>query len=100
MAFTLLDSQKVSLSVTAADAAGNPDPSAKIAYAVDDATIAALTDNGDGTAEVVAGTIGTATVTATATDADGNAITGTLAVTVTGGDATTLSIVPGTPVAK
>jgi len=100
MAFTLTDSQKVGLSVSAVDAAGNPDKTAKITYTVDDASVVAITDNGDGTAEAVAGSLGTATVTATATDTDGASISGTLAITVTGGDATSLSIVPGTPEAK
>ena len=79
MAFQLRDSQQVTLSVEALDSEGNP-AAVTTTWTTSDETIASVTDNGDGTALVVAspgeGGLGTATrrlspTTATATSTRG-----------------------------
>ncbi len=103
----LLNTDKVLLTATPRDAAGNV-TAATIAFSTSDDTIVSLVDNGDGTAEAFSGLVGTATVTATATDADGAQVQGTLDVEVTdagggGGGAeptVTVDITAGTPEPK
>jgi hypothetical protein len=89
----------VTFSTTALDAEGNVDPNAKIAFSIDDPSIVEIVDNGDGTGSATALKAGEATLTATATDPDGNSVTGVAGITVTGGDVAALSIAFGTPTA-
>jgi uncharacterized protein YjdB len=100
VAFTLpIATPHVTFASQALDAAGAPDPNAKIAYAIDDATIVSIVDNGDGTGAATALKAGTATLTATATDPDGHSISGIAAITVTDTDVASLNITFGTPTA-
>ena len=104
MAFSLLNTDKVLLTATPRDAAGNV-TAATIAFASSDDSVVSLVDNGDGTAEAVSGLVGTATVTATATDADGAQVQGTLdievsEVVVTPEPTVTVDIEAGTPEPK
>jgi hypothetical protein len=95
----LQDDQKVDLAVTGDDDVNNAVAIAgTVVYSVDDPTILALTDNGDGTAVIAAtGKLGTATVTVTDTETGGAQITGTLAVAVVTSSPTSVTITPGTP---
>lgn len=71
------------------DEMGNPTTfDGTIAFTVDDPSVVALTDNGDGTGTVAAiGGLGTATVTGTATPNDGSdPITGAEAINVIAGE--------------
>ena len=91
--------KKVALSVEFTDEVGNvvPTPVGEtVVYTVDDATIIALTDNGDGTASAAAtGVLGTANVHV---DASGPvAATGDLQLVVVAGDAERVAIVAGPP---
>ena len=110
MAFQLRDDQQVTLSVEALDAEGN---SAGVTTrwtesgAVDDAgnPVIALTDNGDGSALVVAspssGGLGFAMVTASVTDiSDGDVHAATFEIEVVAGDAVTFNVVAGAPEPK
>jgi len=89
--------KKVALSVEATDEVGNPVPlpaGETVVYTVDDPSIIALTDNGDGTASAAAtGTLGTANVHVEATG-DLNA-SGDLQIVVVAGDAERIAVVPG-----
>jgi hypothetical protein len=93
--------KKVNLSVQAEDEIGNPAAfDGTYAYTVDDPSVIALTDNGDGTAVAAAtGTLGVATVTATATrNSDGSlAGQGVLAFQVIAGDVASFEVVAGAP---
>jgi hypothetical protein len=89
--------KKVALSVAFTDEVGNPVPSPAgetVVYTVDDPSIIALTDNGDGTASAAAtGVLGTANVHV---DATGPVeATGDLQIVVVAGDAERIEIVPG-----
>lgn len=99
MSFALMDDQKVSLAVTGADDAGNPVPlTGTPVYAVDQPALLTLTDNGDGTAVVAStGTLGTATVTVTDAETDGQAFVGSLAVDVVNSALTVIQVTAGTP---
>jgi hypothetical protein len=103
VAFQLHDSEQVLLSVAATDAEGNPS-GATIAFSSSDDTIVAVTDNGDGTALAVASPgaagLGSATVSVTATDADGSTASGAFDIEVIPGDTVAVNITPGTPEAK
>ena len=55
-----------------ADAADGSVLALPIAYSVDDASVLALTDNGDGTCSVSGSAAGAANLTATATNPDGS----------------------------
>jgi hypothetical protein len=103
VAFQLHDTEQVPVSVAATDAEGNPSGAA-ITFSSSDDTIAAVTDNGDGTAVVVASPgaagLGTASITATATDADGSTASGTFDVEVIPSDTVAVNITPGTPEPK
>jgi hypothetical protein len=82
--------KKVSFSFSPVDEMGNPTSfDGTIAFTVDDPSVVALTDNGDGSGEVAAvGVPGVATLTGTATPADGSdPITGAEAINVIAGDA-------------
>ena len=93
--------KKVPLSVTFTDEVGNPTDApagAVVVYTVDDPTIIALTDNGDGTAEAAAtGLLGTANVHVEASF-DGTTLTGDLNIVVVAGLAERIAIVAGAPV--
>jgi hypothetical protein len=104
VAFQLRDSEQVTLTVEALDSEGNT-ASASTTWTGSDDTIVAVTDNGDGSALIVAspgaGGLGSATVTATVTDtSDGDQHTGTFDVEVVAGDAVTVNILAGTPEEK
>lgn len=92
--------QQVPLSVEWTDEIGNPVDSpegATYVYTVDDNTIIALTDNGDGTAMAAAtGTLGTANVNLAATF-NGQTLTGDLQIVVVAGLAERINIVAGEP---
>lgn len=92
--------QQVSLSVEFTDEMNNAVPApanATISYTVDDSTIIALTDNGDGTANAAAtGTLGTANVHVEASW-DGLTATGDLQIVVVAGLAERLEVVAGEP---
>jgi hypothetical protein len=99
----LTDQQKAPLSVTGTDAKGQPAtlPAGSVVFATADPTVAAVTDNGDGTAVVTGGNEGTAIVSATFTPGDGSApVVGQLSVQIVGGAAVALSIVAGAPTAQ
>jgi hypothetical protein len=90
--------KKVALSVAFTDEVGNSVPSPvgeTVVYTVDDPSIIALTDNGDGTASAAAtGVLGTANVHVEATGPV--EATGDLQIVVVAGDAERIEIVPGT----
>lgn len=100
VAMDLLADKKVPLSIQFTDEVGNPAtaPAAFTAvYTVDDPTIIALTDNGDGTAVASAmGALGTANVHAVITF-DGTEITGDLQIVVVAGLAERATVVAGPP---
>ncbi len=101
MSLTMKDTEKVSLTAAAADATGAPDTTAVIAFAGSDDTVATVSDNHDGTAVVTGRGAGAMTVTATATDVDGHTATSApFGVVITPGDAASVGITPGTPVAQ
>jgi hypothetical protein len=98
----LLADKKVALSVEFTDEVGNPVPApadAVIVYTVDDPSIIALTDNGDGTAEAAAtGTLGVANVHVEASSVlAGLTVTGDLQIVVVAGLAERVNIVAGEP---
>lgn len=100
---TITDAQQVPVTVQAVDARGNPTtsfPSAP-AWSVSDPTILSVAADPTGLSAVVAavGALGTAQVTVSAS-LGGASVTGVLSVSVVADAATTLSIVPGTPVAE
>ncbi len=91
--------KKVALSVSYTDEVGNPVPAPAtevVVYTVDDPSIIALTDNGDGTASAAAtGTLGTANVHV---DATGDVTaSGDLQIVVVAGLAERLDVVAGAP---
>jgi hypothetical protein len=90
--------KKVPLSVGFTDEVGNPvatPEGATAVFTVDDPTIIALTDNGDGTAEAAAvGTLGNAVVHVEVTNGE-TVLTGDLAFTVIAGDAERVAITAG-----
>lgn len=81
--------KKVSFSLEAVDEMGNPTSfDGTIAYTVDDPSIVAVTDNGDGSGVAAAvGPLGTALLTATITPTNGAPIEKTEAINVIAGDA-------------
>ncbi len=94
--------KKVGLSVQFTDEVGNAVPAptdAVIVYTVDDPSIIALTDNGDGTASAAAtGTLGTANVHVDASSVStGLTLTGDLQLVVVAGLAERIAIVAGAP---
>lgn len=99
--FQMTDSQESILTVTATDKRGNPVSGALtgVTFSTDNTDVLTLTPAADGASCVMAsaGPIGTATVTVNATKPDGTAATGTLAVTIVAGAASTISVVPGAP---
>ena len=99
MAFSLQDSQQVVVTASGTDAKGNP-TAGKVAFTVDQPTVLAVTDNGDGTANLVAGAEGTAILTATDTDADGNEVASTIEIDVVAGDTAAIAFSFGTPTAQ
>ena len=88
MALDITVGQTVTRTVTAEDAAGAPDPNATISITEDSGgavlSLSGQTTVGPGTDSVVYTGVapGWATVTGTATDPDGNVVSGTDAVTV------------------
>lgn len=96
----LLADKKVPLSVEFTDEIGNPvvAPSGAVTvWTVDDPTIIALTDNGDGTAVAAAtGVLGTANVHVDVTF-DGTTLSGDLQLVVVAGLAERINVVAGEP---
>ena len=102
VAFQLRDSQQVAITVEALDSEGNKAAATIAIGPSTDSDVATVTDNGDGTALVVAspgaGGLGTATIPVTVTDtSDGDVIEGAFDVEVIAGDAVAVNVVPGTP---
>lgn len=102
MAFSMSDSQQVNVGVRFVDRKGNPAAvDGTPEWLTDNSDLLALTPAADGKSCVVkaVGPLGTASVTMKA-DADASAgvrqIVGTLEVTITGGDARTVVLEPGT----
>lgn len=100
----LMADKKVALSIGYTDELENPVPAPETSttvYTVDDPTVVALTDNGDGTAEAAAtGTLGTANVHSQSTwsDLDGeHIVSGDLQIVVVAGLAERATIVAGEP---
>ncbi len=103
MAFSMSDSQQVGLTIKVVDKKGNKAPIDGVPeWSVDNTELLALTPAADGLTCVVAavGPLGDGNVTVKC-DADLGSgvvpIIGTLAVTITGGAATTVTIDAGTP---
>lgn len=100
----LLDDNKVKLGIDWTDDVGNeaaaPD-TFTATYAVDNGSVLALTDNGDGTAEVAAtGSLGSATVHVDVDWTDGNGAhnaSGDLGITVVGSLADRINVSAGNP---
>lgn len=96
----LMADQKVALSAGFTDEMGNPTGApdgATITYTVDDVSLVALTDNGDGTATATAvGPLGTATVHGEAVFG-GQTVSGDLAIVVVAGLVERFTITAGTP---
>lgn len=105
MAFVLQDDQKVTVTIDPAsikDAKGNPTTlDGAPAWESSDPAILAVTPAADGmSAEVVAGNVGTAVVSAagdTRPGPDQHLITGTLDILVAAGEAVSFDLTPGTP---
>lgn len=96
----LLDSQQVTIRVAGKDKAGNAADltGGALTWTVSDDSVAALTDNGDGTALLVAGDLGSVVVTVDYAGADGTDFKGSLAVDVVGGPVTEVDVVADAPV--
>lgn len=100
----LLDNQKVAYGLEWTDEVGNPVPAPdplpsdfSAVYSVTDTSILALTDNGDGTAEVAStGTVGSAGVHVEVT-ANGATLTGDDVINVMTDVASRISLKAGTP---
>jgi hypothetical protein len=101
----LKDDNKVALAIGWTDDAGNaadaPSGGFTASYDVDNPSLLALTDNGDGTAEVAAtGALGTATVHLDVNwtdDTGAHNATGDLSITVVSDMASRVNITAGTP---
>jgi hypothetical protein len=89
--------KKVSFSLDAVDEMGNPTTfDGVIAYTVDDPSIVAVTDNGDGSGVAAAvGPLGTAVLTATITPTTGTPTEKSEAINVIAGDATSFTFAFG-----
>jgi hypothetical protein len=97
---TLKDSEKALLNANAVDAKGQPTSApTSLTYTSADETIATIVTDADGT-WVVAGSPGSTVVTGDWPDSPSGDIQGTVAVDVTAGDAVSLSITLGAPVAQ
>jgi hypothetical protein len=104
MAFTMTDSQQVTLTVSFTDRKGNPtSPPAGAQppqWLVDNPNIITLTPSTDGTSCVAAsvGPLGAATISVKVSDAQGNPLaSGSIDVTIVSGAPTQVAITPGTP---
>lgn len=101
--FTLADSQQVEITIKVVDKKGQPaQTDGPPAWLTDNSEVLSLTPSADGLSCTVAavGPLGTATVSVTA-DADLGAgkidLAGSLEIEVTAGQATALTLTPGTP---
>jgi hypothetical protein len=96
----LKDSEKALLAISAVDAKGNPTSvPTDVTVTVADQTVATITQDDAGW-WVIAGSPGSTVGTGTWPSAPGGEISGTFAIDVTAGDAASLSITLGTPVAQ
>ena len=100
-ALQLTDMQQVTCTISAVDKKGNPAPlpAGTVTWSVNSPSVVAVTAAPDGlSANLVAGGLGTATVSVIVADTSGTTIAaGSLDVTVTGGPAASIVITPGTP---
>lgn len=101
-AFTMTDTQQVSMTIQAVDKHGHPAtmPAGTISWGVDLDTVIALTPAADNLSCVAAavGILGTATVSVKVSDPGGVTLAaGSLDFTITGGAATAINIQPGAP---
>lgn len=99
---SLKDSQKFELTVGAEDAKNQATtPPTDVTYTSADTTIITITGpDADGKTWAVAGNPGSTVITGDWPDSPTGDVQGTIAVDVTAGDATSLSITAGTPVAQ
>lgn len=99
---TMKDSEKIQLSVKGLDAKGQDAViGTDITFTSADTAVATIvTDPADGSVWVVAGTPGSTVITADWPDSPSGDLPGTLAVDVTAGNATSLVITAGDPVAQ
>lgn len=99
MSFTLKDNQKVSFGVSGKDSHGHDAVlTGTPVFAVDDSSILTLVDNGDGSGSVTAvGAIGSATLSVTDSETDGQSFIGSVAIDVIAGDVAAVEIALGTP---
>jgi hypothetical protein len=99
MSFVLTDNQQVSFGVSGTDAAGNPATlTGTPVFAVDNTDVLTLTDNGDGTGSVAAaGPLGTAVLSVTDSETNGDQFSGSVSIDVLAGNVTAVSIDLGTP---
>jgi hypothetical protein len=97
----LKDSEKIQLTVTAEDAKLQPTMAgADITFTAADTTIGTIVTDGDGSTWFVAGVPGSTVISADWPDSPSGDIQGTLAVDVTSGDATSIQVSAGDPVAQ
>lgn len=100
----LQDTQHCPLAIQAVDAAGNPAtlPPGAVTWTSSNPSVAPVTPSADGMSADVsaAGPLGTAQIGVSVAVSPSTTLTGSLDVTVVAGDAATIQIVPGTPVAK
>ena len=102
--FDLGQFTSVPLSTVATDANGNQ-LTLPTVFSVDDTSLVAITDNGDGTAiasRVDATSAGSVTISATVTNPDGSTVTGTLTFSLSAqstpaANAVDVQIIPGQP---
>jgi len=98
---SLLDSQKVNLSISATNAAGNPvvGSISDIVWSVSDSTVATVAQQADGSADLITtGKLGVCTVSASSASVS---FTATVDVTVTADPrATGFAVVVGAPVSR
>lgn len=100
----LQDDQHCPLAIQALDHANNPVtlPPGAVSWTSSNPSVAVVTPSADGMSANVAaaGPLGTAQVGVSVDLGGGNALTGSLDVVVVAGQAATIQVVPGTPVAK
>lgn len=96
----LQDDKKVDFGFSPVSEMGNPTTfDGTVTFTVDDPSLVALTDNGDGTGTLAAvGVLGVATLTGTATPADGSApVTGVESINIVAGDTEGFTFTFGDP---
>lgn len=95
------DTEKAQLTVTAEDAKGQVTATpGDVTFTSSDESVVTISTDADGTIWAVAGNPGSAVITGDWPDSPAGDLQGTLAVDVTAGDAVSLTITAGTPVAQ